>query len=309
MSDPYGGDQEERNKTLKVQLREIIREVHNDEIFSEEWKLLTPKLYEFAEIAFAEYVRPIRFVGKKEVKDILGKKTEGTMWDSKQGNLAIRIFLEEGKLNLSMRMLVHFKKLQREENNFKNSTETNKKLAFQFEKSLGVILYLAMQHIEVLQIIDIPMTLEHCAETLTHLQANPPESSSLLEFVEKFQGEDKFQETLVFGYLDSITTHFEEMEKEDEFMAKMEELKMIPLVAKTGTTFMEGISNTTFKHILRFLSNCFNAEVFQGNEAKFLGESAPFLFRLLPVANALLYDNVLTKEEISSFFKTVKSVE
>lgn len=40
-----------------------------------------------------------------------GKKTSGTLWDQEQDELAVRILLEEGKLNLALRILHKFKQV------------------------------------------------------------------------------------------------------------------------------------------------------------------------------------------------------
>jgi hypothetical protein len=42
-----------------------------------------------------------------------GKKETGTLWDQEKDELAIRILLEEGKLNLALRLLNKYKVVQR----------------------------------------------------------------------------------------------------------------------------------------------------------------------------------------------------
>ena len=44
-----------------------------------------------------------------------GKKSTGTLWDANRDELAIRILLEEGKLNLALRVLHKYKIAQRGE--------------------------------------------------------------------------------------------------------------------------------------------------------------------------------------------------
>ncbi len=42
-----------------------------------------------------------------------GKKAQGTLWDQEKDELAIRILLEEGKLNLCLRTMQNFKECER----------------------------------------------------------------------------------------------------------------------------------------------------------------------------------------------------
>ncbi len=42
-----------------------------------------------------------------------GKKAQGTLWDQEKDELSIRILLEEGKLNLCLRVLQNFKETER----------------------------------------------------------------------------------------------------------------------------------------------------------------------------------------------------
>merc|ERR1719193_1024657 len=85
-----------------------------------------------------------------------------------------------------------------------------------FEKGAGIIIKLAMAHVEVIRILDMSTLMQHLAtvfenaDNRTYLWEN--ELSS--EFGSDFLGVDKLQEFQVIHYLASIIKHLEEIDEE-----------------------------------------------------------------------------------------------
>ena len=79
-----------------------------------------------------------------------GKKAEGTLWDQQRDELAIRILLEEGKINLCLRTLQHYKELERRADFRDTQVDVGKSFGVDlsrviercrtFERSLGALL-------------------------------------------------------------------------------------------------------------------------------------------------------------------------
>merc|ERR1719461_2668346 len=68
----------------------------------------------------------------------------------------------------------------------------------QFEESLGLLLYRAFVHVETLQLMDIPLLIEHCAMVLETCRRGEAVPLDLKE-----------QETVVLYYFSSLMKHAE----------------------------------------------------------------------------------------------------
>lgn len=151
-----------------------------------------------------------------------GKKSTGTLWDQERDELAIRILLEEGKLNLVLRILHKFKIQQRDESSwedkikavcvkYKSEVVTVTERCRAFEQSIGILLKFTLNHSEALQILDFPEFVQHAEEVLTEA----------LKSDRKSIGSDgeKTQETLIIHYLSQISQKLEEVSSTYYFLS------------------------------------------------------------------------------------------
>merc|ERR1712050_489640 len=117
-----------------------------------------------------------------KVGEAQGRNTDsgGTLWDQEAHENAIRILVEEAKVNLCLRMMNDYKKwqydLQKKDatiayaiKQYEYNHGQLEHKCLQFEESLGVLLDRAFAHVETLQLMDIPLLIEHCVLVLTHV--------------------------------------------------------------------------------------------------------------------------------------------
>jgi len=102
---------------------------------------------------------------------------EGTLWDQAHHETAIRVLVEEAKVNLCLRIIYEFKRWMFESSE-KQAAIDNLKQAYefqdqhiaqklsQFEEYMGLLLCRALVHVETLQLMDIPLLIEHIAYVL-----------------------------------------------------------------------------------------------------------------------------------------------
>merc|ERR1719192_800926 len=88
-------------------MREHIRKFHYHPVLSDGWISMADKVSQVAEVAFLEMGVP--FKTDTKLVDLKGRKTDGTLWDQENDQLAVKILIEEGKINLCLRLLHEFK--------------------------------------------------------------------------------------------------------------------------------------------------------------------------------------------------------
>eukprot|EP00981_Chlorochromonas_danica_P012114 scaffold4505_cov165-Ochromonas_danica.AAC.4 len=158
-------------------------------------------------------------------------KKDGTLWETEEQ--ALRFLLEDGKLNLCLRVLIEFKSIQIEARRIGRGpmidfvAECDK-----FEKGVGVIMKNAWQHVEVLQTTDQPALIQHIATVLEGALALPDVIVPLLEKNDIHQR----QEVLVFYYMYEIFRH-EEGIQEYRVMPLVRSLDIFMLAIKVLDTY------------------------------------------------------------------------
>ena len=172
-ADDAASSREDRLVRLKTELREHIRFLSDYELLSSDWLRMAESLHQIANVAFMETSLPLQ-----EDNPLLqsGKKGQGTLWDQEKDELAVRILLEEGKLNLVLRVLHRYREAARQPNwqqtlqatadRFKSDVKTVSERCRVFEQSVGVLLRFVMLHIEALQILDQPEFVQHCSQVI-----------------------------------------------------------------------------------------------------------------------------------------------
>lgn len=253
---------------LKIELRSHIRLLGDYDFLSADWFALADSLHQVANVALME-----TFAGLADDNPLAqkGKKETGTLWDQEKDEVAIRILLEEGKLNLALRLLHKYRLACRDKNFQTLIAETAKKYGTDaptvldrcriFEHSLGMLLKLAVQHVEALQILDVPELVLHCKEVMDE-SAGVDQKTAVADF-------EKMQENLIFYYLQSLTSKMEDMD-EDRIMELFENHEII----KTAASFL-GKQYIRFKidgliTSAKFLSNAMGSEAFVTEQKRFI---------------------------------------
>mmetsp|Transcript_31852 Transcript_31852/g.49533 ORF Transcript_31852/g.49533 Transcript_31852/m.49533 type:complete len:335 (+) Transcript_31852:79-1083(+) len=210
--------------------RKCVRNIQLYQILTAEWIALVDSLKQLARLVQLESRMP----ANTKVSETCGRNQEsvGTLWDQEAHENAIRILVEEAKVNLCLRMMTEYKRWQydRQERNRSiqdamHAYEMTEDLVDQkckmFEESLGVLLMKAFQHKETLQLMDIPMLIEHCCLVLQRAH----------ELIRDDPSNSKTQEMLVPYYFSSLMKHAEELNN-TELLAKARETNLIFLAAR-----------------------------------------------------------------------------
>jgi len=235
-------DTAESERPLKVCAeagRKCVRNIHQYPVLSAEWLALVDSLKQLSRLVQLE----ARMPANPKVMETAGRdlESEGTLWDQESHENAIRILVEEAKVNLCLRMMHDYKVWQYDAAGRKATMEEAMK-AFeyseaqleqrsgQFEECMGGLLRKAFQHVETLQLMDIPLLIEHCVLVLTHCKHAVTES----------MGDVRFQETIVLYYFASLMKHAEALNN-GELLARTRETHLLDLAVN---------------HYLRFYDQC-----------------------------------------------------
>uniref|UniRef100_A0A7S2FHB2 Uncharacterized protein n=1 Tax=Alexandrium andersonii TaxID=327968 RepID=A0A7S2FHB2_9DINO len=219
-------DSGESERPLKVCAeagRKCVRNIHQYPVLSVEWIALVDSLKQLTRLVQLEGRMPVN----SKVTESAGRNqdSEGTLWDQDAHENAIRILVEEAKVNLCLRMMNDYKRwcynaeeraatMRQAKQAFEYSDAQLQAKCGQFEESLGMLLMRAFVHVETLQLMDIPLLIEHCTMVL---QATPPRPVDMKE-----------QETACVHYFSSLMKHAEALNN-SELLAKARELRLVHL--------------------------------------------------------------------------------
>jgi hypothetical protein len=206
-----------------------------------------------------------------------GKKGAGTLWDQEKDELAVRILLEEGKLNLAIRILRKYKQEERSPHFAELVAETCKKFNSDqasvhdrcrvFEQSLGTLLKYAFSHIEALQIMDVGEFMEHCGEVLYDARKDTRKEVS--------PEDDRLQDTLVVYYLAAVALQLEEMSDEERVMHLMEKHAIVPTLVEHLLLHYKWYSLEILQAAALFLTSVMSSDAFTTEESRYIkGEEA-----------------------------------
>eukprot|EP00276_Gloeochaete_wittrockiana_P010956 CAMPEP_0184656382 /NCGR_PEP_ID=MMETSP0308-20130426/16467_1 /TAXON_ID=38269 /ORGANISM="Gloeochaete witrockiana, Strain SAG 46.84" /LENGTH=271 /DNA_ID=CAMNT_0027093493 /DNA_START=184 /DNA_END=999 /DNA_ORIENTATION=+ len=204
------------------------------------------------------------------------KSDEGTLWEREE--LTVRFLLEEGKLNMGLRILNDFKSatksvalrrsLVQKASEAQNvpADDLDRKMDA-FEQNLGLLISCALRSVESLQTLDIPLLIKHCGEVLSQ-SADDPEGMA----GKTGQALEKCQETLCISYLLYIARRFEVLANEDRIMQLVDDYSVIPALISflhryyaLYKTHTEPLSNA-----IQFLALAFDTEAFQTHKDKYI---------------------------------------
>ncbi|KAF0693122.1 Aste57867_15868 [Aphanomyces stellatus] len=196
---------EKLSQKLTADLRNHIRFLGDYPVLSNEWKEMAHNMRRFGEIS--------------EMERNLPKQENATLWECEE--LALRYILEDGKLNLCLRILVEYKSYEHGTAHREMDAET-KEIVAMFERGLGVMLKNAWLHVEALQTTDLPLLIEYVASVLTFCEEEPA-------YVETKDLEDS-QEVIVMYYLHGLFKQLEHI-SESRVMPLVQEKNIFALLA------------------------------------------------------------------------------
>ncbi|CAE7251566.1 unnamed protein product [Symbiodinium sp. CCMP2592] len=233
-------DTVESERPLKVCAeagRKCVRNIHQYPVLSAEWIALVDSLKQLSRLVQLEGRMPVN----PKVLEAQGRDmdSEGTLWDQETHENAIRILVEEAKVNLCLRMMYDFKRWQQNpaerqatiEEAIKAYDSTEMQLdqkCIQFEECLGTLLRKAFMHVETLQLMDIPLLIEHCVFILQACFSTLGDSL----------GEARLQESVVLYYFSSLMKHAEALNN-SELLARSREFQLVELAVSHFLRFAE----------------------------------------------------------------------
>lgn len=165
---------ESLSKKLTTDLRKHIRSLGPYPVMSDKWRTMADSLARIANISDME---------RKLPKD----KEEATLWECEE--LALRYLLEDGKLNLCLRLLQQYRAYLAE-NGGRGGGEaggagggagSDGEVLLKFEKGLGTLLKNAWMHVEALQTTDLPLLIEHIGAVLSEAAEGKLDAHESLE--------------------------------------------------------------------------------------------------------------------------------
>lgn len=308
-----GADAERPVKVCAEAGRKCVRSIHQYAILSVEWLTMVESLKQLNRLVQLEGRMPVN----SKVADIQGRNgdSDGTLWDQEAHENAIRILVEEAKVNLCLRMMHDFKRWQ------STPTENRASMAsasqalekgdmqleqkcLQFEEFLGLLLMRAFQHVEALQLMDVPLLIEHCAMVLTNCKHLALSASSVNPSL-------KMQETLVLYYFSSLMKHSEELNN-TELLAKTREHNLINLVINRLLGTAQWLPIDVFVGVAEGFAALTNNEDFRTDWESFFEDRqaiARFLELEEKLANVVLKEFPAKKKDIRpllDFFNVLK---
>ena len=245
-------------KNLAADLRKHVRRIDAVQIFTPEWVTMIDALAHVSNIAMMEHQLP-------------RGADDSTLWEGDE--MTVRFMLEEGKLNLCVRVMhgyfqacatVRAPSNARGYQSWLTSTasacgladgsELLKKMQH-FEQMLGELLRCALQHIESVQTCDLHELFEHCEGVLVAAQSAPPAEQSFAQA----------QNLMVLHYLRSVLSRLEQLD-EDKVMGLVEKFALVPHVIRHLHVFHTALAELPVHDRLAgptFLAYAFDSEAYQ----------------------------------------------
>lgn len=251
--------------------RKCVRSIQNYPVLSAEWISLVDSLHQLARLAQLDKLMP----SDAKVAEMKGRdnESEGTLWDQEQQENAVRVLVEEAKVNLCLRIIHEYKRWHynaaerktaiREAVASQNLDEGQlEKKCITFEESMGLLLHRAYQHVETLQLTDVPLLIEHCALVLSNCEKLGLQAPT----------NPKTQETVVIRYFASLCIHAEALNN-SELLSKLQEHGLMQLVSRHTLQHAAGYQEEVIAEVLLGFAGLANNEDFQTSWKDFFSEA------------------------------------
>ena len=174
------------NKRLGADYRDKVRGIAVTQPFSNQWEHQVDSLQYMASVASMEERDSKKKAAEKagaagelssspsSAAMALASSPSGTLWEKEE--FAARYIVEEGKLNLIMRICAEFKSFCISKSKTGDLAHLTKQAVAQgksFEMSLGVLLRVSMVAVEAVQTLDIRNMMDHIAACWDYALVNP----------------------------------------------------------------------------------------------------------------------------------------
>jgi hypothetical protein len=288
--------------------RKCVRNIHQYPVLSMEWIQLVDSLKQLTRLVQLEGRMP----ENTKVSETLGRddSTGGTLWDQGAHENAIRILVEEAKVNLCLRMMNEYKKwqynlqermatMQEAMQVFEFSENQLEQKCIQYEESLGLLLWRSFTHVETLQLMDIPLVIDHCAMVVETVQKMKMEPTT------------KMQETIVLYYFACLMKHAEELNNA-ELLAKVKEYRLVMLTVVHVLTYYEKFDSALMNAVADGFSDMANNEDFATEWKSFFGgaeEMQLFLQLEDKIVAPILQANPERKRELRPLLDLFRKME
>jgi hypothetical protein len=296
MSDRYSADRVEQedcdgserfDRKIANDVRVRIRRVAHHPPFSQPWLEMIEPLKFIAELAGKE----MRGQRPTATSTVQGTSTEQTVWET--GFIAVRVIVEEGKINLLARGIREFKETVYALPGGTTPTEMSSQAA-EYEASVTTILRACLAVVECVQTIDITSLLEHVAMVLAHALDE--------DFKASASEVDTVQELAAIHYLAETFKHVERLRNGDQVCAKVLDLRLVQLVVAHLKRYQNIASPSLLRSYLVFFASLADTDTFKAKMQDFFGtkdERKNFAVSFDPLAKEYITKNGLdAKKEL-----------
>lgn len=195
----------------------------------------------------------------------------GTLWETEEQ--ALRLILEDGKLNVCLRCMVEYKRHQRAQRGrpiteapFSAAPPTYAVECDKFEHSLGTVLHNAWNHTEALQTTDLPALLNHVGDVL---EAGLENGATWLLSLARTGELHKKQEGMAFLYILNMMKQLEYM-NEERIMPIMRSKGLFMLLVSTLARIHESVPPPFLLQCIEALSLFVSTEDFKTYRAQYV---------------------------------------
>jgi hypothetical protein len=245
-------------------LRKTVKSITTHPLFSSKWFAMLGSLQQMTETAVSEQ----QTSGKVDGESLQ------TLWE--RNEVTVRYLLEEGKLNLCLRLMTDFKTMQRNEQ-FASALSKAKEeephyqfmdlpvikvKAALYEQCIGVLLSCAFCNVESLQTLDMPHLFQHMQQTFIFALTHPEMIRS--------PDADRRQEVLCIHYVAEICAKIDLGLSEDQIMELVQELGIVNLLIENLVKYHTLYSKATQKQACLALSGIMGTETFKSRLDGFL---------------------------------------
>mmetsp|Transcript_6980 Transcript_6980/g.11733 ORF Transcript_6980/g.11733 Transcript_6980/m.11733 type:complete len:304 (+) Transcript_6980:84-995(+) len=241
------------SRKLAVDLRKHVRKLDSHKPFSKDWNAMIDSLMHVSNIAQMEHRLP------RDTCD------DSTLWEGDE--LTVRFLLEEGKLNLCLRLMSEYKTALRAADFKVGEAVTSMGMADEaalnerkmaFEQSLGMLLRCSFEHVEAVQTTDLPQLFQHCAEVLKELSV----TSETPNF-------DRTQELLVLNYLAAVLSRIDNL-NEERVMPFVKEFNLMSVVVQVLHKYHAELKPPGQLSASTFLAYALDTEEFATHKKEYL---------------------------------------
>lgn len=278
-----------------------VRNLFRPALLSLDWVFVADIIQSIATVALMEERSPVTPTGSKaDPFSPESQAKEKSLWDRE--DLCVRYIIEEGKLNMLLRLLYDFKMLKTQIElgqisitEYVLGLETDRPTLEHrmgvFEQALGHVLKCCFQSVESLQTCDIPLLITHISEVLSTVQ----DRTALPRHDREVHS---MQEALVMHYLVAIMRKIDQLQ-EDTVMQLLEQKNIVPGLIKMLDRYSAEFRPEDVMLAFEFLSRLMETEAFLTYKDNFLrdDEHKQMLVRLYEThVQPLLRDYSVKKE-------------